>query len=159
MIGVMHFISDRSMRHFKQEDLHLAEDLAARASTAIENAQLFRELGLSESRYRSLIEATSSLAWSSDPTGKFVDPQPAWSAYCGQTWEELRDYGWAQALHPDDRERLVKEILGGAEEIAPHVFRGRMWHASSKTYRNCMVRAVPMKNDAGVVAGMGGCDR
>ena len=26
-----------------------------------------------------------------------------------------------------------------------------MWHASSKTYRNCMVRAVPMKNDAGVV--------
>ncbi len=151
VIGVMHFISDSSMRHFKQEDLHLAEDLAARASTAIENAQLFRELGLSESRYRSLIEATSSLAWSSDPTGKFVEPQPAWSAYSGQTWEELRDYGWAQALHPDDRERLVKEILGGAEEIAPHIFRGRMWHASSKTYRNCMVRTVPMKNDAGVL--------
>jgi PAS domain S-box-containing protein len=151
VIGVMHFISDRSKRHFKREDLHLAEDLAARASTAIENAQLFRELGLSESRYRSLIQATSSLAWSSDPTGKFVEPQPAWSAYSGQTWEELRDYGWAQALHPDDRERLVNEILGGAEEIAPHVFRGRMWHASSKTYRNCMVRAVPMKNDAGVL--------
>jgi len=151
VIGVMHFISDRSKRHFKQEDLHIAEDLAARASTAIENAQLFRELGLSESRYRSLIEATSSLAWSSDPTGRFVEPQPAWSAYCGQTWEELRDYGWAQALHPDDRERLVKEVLGGAEEIAPHVFHGRMWHASSKTYRHCMVRAVPMKNDAGVL--------
>ena len=83
----MHFLSDRSKRHFKQEDPHLAEDLAARASTAIENAQLFRELGLSESRYRSLIEATSSLAWSSDPTGRFVEPQPAWSAYCGQTWE------------------------------------------------------------------------
>jgi len=151
VIGVMHFLSDRSKRHFKREDLHLAEDLAARASTAIENAQLFRELGLSESRYRSLIEATSSLAWSSDATGKFVEPQPAWSAYCGQTWEELRDYGWAQALHPDDRERLMNEIVGGSEEIAPHVFRGRMWHASSKTYRNCMVRAVPMKNDTGVV--------
>ena len=151
VVGVMHFITDRSGRHFKEEDLHLAEDLAARASTAIENAQLFRELGLSESRYRSLIEATSSLAWSSDPMGRFVEPQPAWSAYCGQTWEELRDYGWAQALHPEDRERLVQEILGGAEDIAPHVFRGRMWHASSKTYRHCMVRAVPMKNEAGVV--------
>jgi PAS domain S-box-containing protein len=151
VIGVMHFITDRSGRHFKEDDLHLAEDLAARASTAIENAQLFRELGLSESRYRSLIEATSSLAWSSDPMGRFVEQQPAWSAYCGQTWEELRDYGWAQALHPDDRERLVKEILGGAEEIAPHVFRGRMWHASSRAYRHCMVRAVPMKNEAGIV--------
>ena len=151
VIGVMHFISDRSKRRFKQEDLHMAEDLAARASTAIENARLFRELGLSESRYRSLIDATSSLAWSSDPTGKFVEPQPAWSAYSGQTWEELRDYGWAQALHPDDRERLVNEILGGAEDIAPHVFRGRMWHAPSAAYRHCMVRAVPMKNDAGEV--------
>jgi PAS domain S-box-containing protein len=151
VIGVMHFISDRSGRHFKEDDLRLAEDLAARASTAIENAQLFRELGLSESRYRSLIEATSSLAWSSDATGRFVEQQPAWSAYCGQTWEELRDYGWAQALHPDDRERLVQEILGGAEDVAPHVFRGRMWHASSKAYRHCMVRAVPMKNEAGIV--------
>jgi len=151
VIGVMHFLSDRSGRHFRDDDLRLAEDLAARASIAIENAQLFRELGLSESRYRSLIEATSSLAWSSDPTGKFVEPQPAWSAYSGQTWEELRDYGWAQALHPEDRERLVKEIIGGADDITPHVFRGRMWHAASKSYRHCMVRAVPMKNQAGVV--------
>jgi len=151
VVGVMHFISDRSRRHFTEDDLHLAEDLAGRASTAIENAQLFRELGLSESRYRSLIEATSSLAWSSDPAGKFIEPQPAWSAYTGQTWEQLRDYGWAEALHPDDRDRLVREILQGSEDIQPHVFRGRMWHASSKTYRSCMVRAVPMKNEAGEV--------
>jgi len=151
VIGVMHFISDRSRRRFREDDLRLAEDLAARASTAIENAQLFRELGMSESRYRSLIEATSSLAWSSDPTGKFVEPQPAWSAYCGQTWEESQGYGWANALHPEDQERLVGEILQGAENILPHVFRGRMWHAASNSYRHCMVRAVPMKNQAGVV--------
>jgi len=151
VIGVMHFLSDRSQRRFREDDLRLAEDLAARASTAIENAQLFRELGMSESRYRSLIEATSSLAWSADPLGRFIEPQPAWSAYSGQTWEELRDYGWAEALHPEDRERLVREILQGADDPDPHVFRGRMWHASSKTYRNCMVRAVPMKNPAGEV--------
>jgi PAS domain S-box-containing protein len=151
VIGVMRFLSDRSQRRFTEDDLRLAEDLAARASTAIENAQLFRELGLSESRYRSLIEATSSLAWSSDPLGRFIEPQPAWSAYCGQTWEELRDYGWAQALHPDDRERLIAEILTGSEDVKPHVFRGRMWHAASKSYRRCMVRAVPMKNQAGQV--------
>jgi PAS domain S-box-containing protein len=151
VIGVIHFITDRSRRRFNEDHLRLAEDLAARASTAIENAHLFRELGLSESRYRSLIEATSSLAWSADSVGRFVEPQPAWSAYCGQTWEELRDYGWAQALHAEDRDRLVREILAGAEDPRPHVFRGRMWHASSKTYRHCMVRAVPMKNQVGEV--------
>ncbi len=151
VLGVMHFIADVSRRRFSEDDLRLAEDVAARASTAIDNARLFRELGLSESRYRSFIEATSSLAWSSDPTGKFVEPQPAWSAYSGQTWEELRDYGWAQALHPEDRERVVGEILAGAEHIAPHTFRSRMWHAATKAYRHCMVRAVPMKNEAGEV--------
>ena len=151
VMGAMRFISDVSKRRFSEDDLRLAEDLAARASTAIENARLFRELGLSESRYRSLIEASSSLAWSSDPTGKFVEPQPAWSAYTGQTWEELRDYGWAQALHPEDRERVVGEILAGAGDIAPHTFRGRMWRAATKSYRDCVVRAVPMKNAAGEV--------
>ncbi len=151
VIGVMHFITDQSKRHFTEDDLRLAEDLAGRASTAIENAQLFRELGLSESRFRSLIEATSSLAWSADPTGKFVEPQPAWSAYCGQTWDELRDYGWANALHPEDRDRLVREVLQGAEDLQPHVFRGRMWHAPSQAYRHCTVRAVPMKDESGQV--------
>ena len=151
VIGVMRFITDRSKRRFTEDDLRLAEDLAARASTAIENAQLFRELGLSASRFRSLIEATSSVAWSADPTGRFVEPQPAWSAYCGQTWDELRDYGWANALHPEDRDRLVREILQGSEDIKPHVFRGRMWHAASQAYRHCTVRAVPMKDESGEV--------
>ena len=151
VIGVMRFITDRSKRRFTEDDLRLAEDLAARASTAIENAQLFRELGLSASRFRSLIEATSSVAWSADPTGRFVEPQPAWSAYCGQTWDELRDYGWANALHPEDRDRLVREVLQGAEDLQPHVFRGRMWHAPSQAYRHCTVRAVPMKDESGQV--------
>jgi len=149
LIGVMHFITDQSKRHFTEDDLHLAEDLAGRASTAVENAQLFRELGLSESRYRSLIEATSSLAWTSDPEGKFVEPQPAWSAYCGQTWEELKDHGWANALHPDDRDRLLREIIEGTED--KQEFRGRLWHVPSKTYRHCTVRAVPMKDEVGQV--------
>ncbi|HEX3470902.1 MAG TPA: ATP-binding protein [Silvibacterium sp.] len=151
VIGVMHFISDRSKRRFNENDLRVAEDIAARASTAIENAQLYRELGLSESRYRSLIEASSSLAWTADPTGKFVEPQPAWSAYCGQTWEESREYGWTTALHSEDRRRLIREVLQGAEAQQPHVLRGRLWHAASKTYRHCMVRSVPMKNHAGEV--------
>jgi PAS domain S-box-containing protein len=151
VIGAMHFISDRSKRRFNEDDLRLAEDLAARASTAIENAQLFRELGLSESRYRSLIDATSSLAFTVDPLGSFVEPQPAWSAYCGQTWEELRGYGWANALHPDDRQRMIDAVRWAVTDIRPHVNRARLWHGSSKTWRHCTVRAVPMKDEAGEV--------
>ncbi len=151
VIGVMRLFTDQSKRLLTEDDLCFAEDLAARASSAIENAELFRQLGLSESRYRSLIDATSSLAFTVDPAGNFVEPQPAWSAYCGQTWEEARGYGWANALHPDDRQRMVESVLWAVGELYPHVNRARLWHASSKTYRHCMVRAVPMKDDAGKV--------
>ena len=128
----MRLSTNQSARQFTEDDLSFAEDLAARASTAIENAQLFRELGLSESRFRSLIDATSSLVWSSDPTGKFVEPQPAWSAYCGQTWEELRDHGWANALHPDDRDRLLREVIERDRGKAAQYSADGMWHALRK---------------------------
>ncbi len=44
--------------------------------------------------------------WTTDANGAFVEPQPYWQAYTGQSWEEYRGDGWAEAIHPDDRERL-----------------------------------------------------
>jgi len=83
-------------------------------SVALQNAQSIRlarqraedALRESEERYRSLTQAITSVVWTTNAEGRFVDAQPSWSAYTGQTWEELRDFGWAQALHPDDRERV-----------------------------------------------------
>jgi serine phosphatase RsbU (regulator of sigma subunit) len=42
-IGVLTFVSGRSGRRFDQEDLHLAEELARRCATAIENARVYGE--------------------------------------------------------------------------------------------------------------------
>jgi PAS domain S-box-containing protein len=41
--GAMSFVSGRSGRRFDQEDLHLAEELARRCATAIENSRVYRE--------------------------------------------------------------------------------------------------------------------
>jgi PAS domain S-box-containing protein len=152
VVGVMRLFSGENGRRLTEDDLSFAEDLAGRASSAIENAQLYRERGLSESRYRSLIEATASLAFTTDADGNFAEPQPAWSAYCGQTWEEARGYGWAMALHPDDRLRLIEAVREAVLDTGgPHQNRGRVWHAASREYRHCTVRAVPMKDSEGNV--------
>jgi PAS domain S-box-containing protein len=42
VFGVISFISAESGRHFSDSDLRLAEDLALRAATAVENARLYR---------------------------------------------------------------------------------------------------------------------
>jgi PAS domain S-box-containing protein len=151
VIGVMQFMTDVSKRRFTEHDLRLAEDVAARASTAIDNARLFRERGLSESRYRSLIEASSSLAYTVDAKSNFVETQPAWSAYTGQTWQELRGMGWINAIHPEDRDRIMEQLRLAAGLSEPQVFRARLWHSTSQSYRHCMARSAPMKNQAGEV--------
>jgi PAS domain S-box-containing protein len=56
-----------------------------------------------EQRYRSLVLATASLVWMTDPIGHIVEPSPAWTDFTGQCFEQYRGLGWLDAVHPDDR--------------------------------------------------------
>ena len=58
------------------------------ASKAIEQT-----LRLSEERFRTLVQAFTQIVWTTNSQGEFVDAQPSWSAYTGQTWEELKGWG------------------------------------------------------------------
>ena len=58
----------------------------------------------SEARYRALAEAIAAVIWTTRPDGVVVD-MPQWRAVTGQTVEEVRGWGWLDALHPDDRAR------------------------------------------------------
>lgn len=56
-----------------------------------------------EQRYRSLVEATTAIVWNTPASGEFETEQPGWSAFTGQTFAQLRGWGWLDAVHPDDR--------------------------------------------------------
>ena len=59
-------------------------------------------LAIAEQRYRALVRATSSLVWTTAADGQIVD-MPEWRTYTGQSIEQVKDWGWLDALHPDDR--------------------------------------------------------
>ena len=61
-------------------------------------------LAASEARYRALVRASSSLVWTTAADGQIVD-MPEWRALTGQTVDEVRGWGWLNAIHPDDRGR------------------------------------------------------
>jgi PAS domain S-box-containing protein len=63
-------------------------------------------LAIAEQRYRALVRATSSLVWTTPEDGQIVD-MPEWRAYTGQSIEQVKGWGWLDALHPDDRERIA----------------------------------------------------
>ena len=50
-------------------------------------------IAIAEDRYRALIRATLSLAWTSAPDGQIVD-MPEWRAYTGMSLEQIKSWGW-----------------------------------------------------------------
>jgi PAS domain S-box-containing protein len=66
--------------------------------------RLEKEQRDSQQRYRALVSATASLVWETTADGE-VEDLPEWRAYTGLSVEEVRGWGWLNALHPDDRAR------------------------------------------------------
>jgi PAS domain S-box-containing protein len=105
----------------------------------------------SEQRFRSLVSVIADVPWTSDANGRFLVPQEAWAAYTGQSFEQHRDLGWVNALHPEDRERVQAEWQAARESKHLYSASGRVWHGATRTYRHCEARAVPMLDADGVV--------
>jgi PAS domain S-box-containing protein len=59
----------------------------------------------SEERYRALVMATSQIVWTTNSNGLVIDT-PSWRAFTGQSQDQAKGWGWADALHPDDREGI-----------------------------------------------------
>jgi PAS domain S-box-containing protein len=67
----------------------------------------------SEARYRSFIEVTGQLGWTTNPKGLITEDIPSWRTFTGQSYEEVKGYGWVKAIHPDDIKR-TKQIWENA---------------------------------------------
>jgi PAS domain S-box-containing protein len=108
-------------------------------------------LRVSEARYRSLVEASVAVVWTTDPDGRFVEAQFSWEAYTGQPWSEHAGFGWAEMVHPDDRRRVLDRWAEAAATGDTYEVTTRVRHAGTGTWRWCDVRAAPVKAPDGVV--------
>jgi PAS domain S-box-containing protein len=108
-----------------------------------------QDLTTEKRRYRSLVEATTSVVWTADPRGGIVEPQPSWEGYTGQTWDEYQGLGWGLAVHPEDRERVVLDWQQAAARTEVFETEGRLWHAASGAHRWCVSRGAPIIDDEG----------
>ena len=114
------------------------------AATLEEANRLLRE---SQERFLALVMATAQLVWTTPPDG-LVEDMPLWRAYTGQTVEQVRGWGWLDAVHPDDQERVRAVWVGAvaARMIYQAEYRLRRHDG---VYRYFLVRAVPVLNAAG----------
>ena len=125
---------------------------AAKIGRDITERKISQEvLRQSEERFRTLVSLIAEVPWNTDAEGRFVAPQPAWSAYTGQDWESSREFGWADAVHVEDRENLLATWRKACEAHSAYRSHGRLWHASTRRYRHFEARATPLLHADGTV--------
>jgi PAS domain S-box-containing protein len=115
--------------------------LLIRAGKTISRSEA--ELSNSEERFRSLIEATSEIIWTTGPAGDFGANNPPWQAFTAQTPDQYAGKGWLEAVHPEDR-AFTEERWQWAVQ---HNLTLRLEHRLSRAdgeYRTMSARAVPV---------------
>jgi PAS domain S-box-containing protein len=149
-LGALTLVNAESRRRFTREDLTLAEELAARAALAVDNARLYREAVHAEERFRSLITATAQAVWVTRPDGIVVEDSPSWRAFTGQTYEQWRDRGWLDAIHPEDRELAARAWAGAVASRRLYEVEYRLRRPDGR-YSITLARAVPVLDPDGRV--------
>ncbi|MGL4611554.1 MAG: PAS domain S-box protein [Trueperaceae bacterium] len=104
----------------------------------------------SEARYRSLVQASTQLVWSTDAAGFNTEPQESWLAFTGQSWDDEKEWGWLNAIHDGDRERIKTSWSRAITNKTIYLERERL-RRHDGIYRQMDVRAVPVFNDDGSV--------
>ncbi len=100
-------------------------------------------------RFRALSAAVGEIVFSTSPDGRRVE-MPRWLEVTGQTEADLVDFGWLEAIHPDDR---AATIAGWNQALAAvslfrTIYRLRMRDGA---YRRFEIRVAPVPDETGGV--------
>ena len=128
------------------------ESIAGVLVTVIETTEKQRtQLALrrSEERFRALVEPFAQAVWEADAGGRIVEDSPSWRAYTGQTLEEWLGEGWAQAVHPEEREDVLRQWREAVRTGSPVNAEFRLRSPGGWRWTNS--RAAPLRDADGSV--------
>jgi PAS domain S-box-containing protein len=101
-------------------------------------------------RYRSYIEVTGELGWTTNADGEVVEDIPSFRKFTGQTDEEVKDWGWSKALHPDDVEHTTQIWRQAVKSKSNYEVEYRL-RRHDGIYRYFLARGTPVFNENGSV--------
>ena len=103
-----------------------------------------------EERFRTLIDASAAIIWTTDADGRLDLNTERWCRFTGQTPEAARGAGWTDAVHPDDRDGAFAAWTRAVEARQPYRTEYRLLLADG-TYRIMDVHGVPILHADGTV--------
>jgi PAS domain S-box-containing protein len=115
-----------------------------------ESKQAEEKIKASEKRYRSLIVATTQVVWTTNAIGEVIDDIPSWRELTGQSEQEIKGWGWMNALHPEDRDHTAIAWRNALQtrSLCEAEYRVRQHDGE---YRHFTLRSVPVLEDDGTI--------
>ncbi|HXH17227.1 MAG TPA: PAS domain-containing protein [Sphingomonas sp.] len=115
-----------------------------------ERAEREAELAMSNGRFRTAMDAVHGVLWTNSPDGRMIGEQPGWATLTGQSIAEYQNFGWADAIHPDDVAATIKAWTAAVLAKSMFVFEHRV-RGHCGTWRTFAVRSLPILDDSGEV--------
>ena len=137
---------------YYEEDSTKAVGVLAIGNEVTGQVQLRQKVEESEGRFRTLAESTPVLISVADETGKATYFNKGWTELTGRPVEELLHFGWADFLHPDDKDRFVKLYLDAFGIQGPLTGEFRVLNPKGE-YRWLLAHGAPRYTTDGGFAG------
>ncbi len=101
-------------------------------------------------RFRAAIDAVQGILWTNDAEGKMIGEQPGWASLTGQSPEQYQNYGWAEAVHPEDAQPTIEAWEDAVKGRKTFIHEHRVRRADG-SWGSYAVRAVPMMDEVGAI--------
>jgi PAS domain S-box-containing protein len=111
----------------------------------------------SEERFRSMSDQAPVLIWMAGPDARCTYFNATWLAFTGRSLAQEEGNGWAEGVHPEDRERCMKAYLDAFHARVPFAHEYRLRRHDGE-YRWLADRGTPWHLGDGSFAGyLGTC--
>jgi PAS domain S-box-containing protein len=97
----------------------------------------------SELRYRSFVQASAQVVWTTDAHGQVNLEIPSWQSFTGQSAEQARGFGWMEAIDPADRDRVAAAWAKAFESSGIYEVEYRL-RVRDGSWRDILARGVPI---------------
>jgi PAS domain S-box-containing protein len=142
------YVHEPRPRAWRRSDAAIARDVAERTWAAVERAQAEQSLRESEDHYRHTVELNPQVTWTAHADGQLNRVANRWEVWTGTTG--LGD-SWAEAIHPDDRQRSFEVWGASVSSGEPYDIEHRM-KMRDGGYRWARSRAYPRRDTKGTIA-------
>ena len=145
LLGVIAIFSRKPLG---QQEFSWLGLFANQAALAIANAGAEEALRSSDRNFAAIINTIPTAAWTTRSDGYCDFINQGWLDYAGLTAKQAQGWGWAEAIHPDDRQRLVEDWQSCLASGTPVDTEARIRRFDG-SHRWFLIRANPLRDESG----------